>query len=67
MIDIDCNSIIADYGDACAKMVADIDTLKAMLKASADKIEAIAFAIPAPNPHTPELVMLANLMRDGAV
>jgi hypothetical protein len=40
-----------------------MQTLISDMKLVADNIETLAFAMPAPNPHTPQFVQLANTTR----
>lgn len=37
------------------------------LKHFSERLEKIAFSIPAPNPYTPQLIMLANEMQSAAL
>ncbi len=56
--------------DERAIQVADLGVenkrLRAALRAGANQIEKIAFAITPPNDHTPQLITLANGMRQCA-
>ena len=51
--------------DVAEEAAVEIERLLAVLKASADRVEKIAFSIKPPNPHTPELTMLAIGMREA--
>lgn len=43
--------------------IAEIDRLRALVKALADQVEKAAFDMPPPNPHTPVFAALANAAR----
>ena len=52
-----------NFCEACARRDDEIRRLRQLVKVFASKIEAAAFAIPAPNIHTPVFVQIANEAR----